>query len=70
MEAAKELDPSKVAVYIFNLAKTFNSFYAELSIANAESEEKKQLRIQLAMMTSNILKSGMQLLGAAVPERM
>lgn len=70
MEAAKELDPSKVAVYIFNLAKTFNSFYAELSIANAESEEKKQLRIQLAMITSNILKSGMQLLGAAVPERM
>ncbi len=70
MEAAKELDPSKVAVYIFNLAKTFNSFYAELSIANAESEEKKQLRIQLAMMTSNILKSGMQLLGTAVPERM
>ncbi len=70
MEAAKELDPSKVAVYIFNLAKTFNSFYAELSIANAESEEKKQLRLQLAMLTSNILKSGMQLLGAAVPERM
>ncbi len=70
IEAAKELDPSKVAVYIFNLAKTFNSFYAELSIANAESEEKKQLRIQLAMITSNILKSGMQLLGAAVPERM
>jgi arginyl-tRNA synthetase len=70
LEAAKELDPSKVAVYIFNLAKIFNSFYAELSIANAESEEKKQLRLQLAMLTSNILKSGMQLLGAAVPERM
>ncbi len=70
LEAAKELDPSKIAIFIFNLAKTFNSFYAELSIANAESEEKKQLRLQLAMMTSNILKSGMQLLGAGVPERM
>jgi arginyl-tRNA synthetase len=70
LEAAKELDPSKIAIYIFNLAKTFNSFYAELSIANAESEEKKQLRLQLAMLTSNILKSGMKLLGADVPERM
>ncbi len=70
LEAAKELDPSKVAVYIFNLAKTFNSFYNELSIANAESEEKKQLRLKLAIMTANILKHGMKLLGAEVPERM
>ncbi|MEQ1553950.1 MAG: arginine--tRNA ligase [Ferruginibacter sp.] len=70
LEAAKELDPSKIAIYIFNLAKTFNSFYAELSIAKAENEEKKQLRLQIAMITSNILKSGMQLLGAEVPERM
>ncbi len=69
-ESAKELDPSKVAIYIFNVAKTFNSFYAELSISKAESEEKKQLRLQLAMMTANILKNGMQLLGANVPERM
>ena len=69
-EAAKELDPSKIANYVFNLAKTFNSFYSELSIAKAESEEKKQLRLQLALMTANILKSGMQMLGINVPERM
>ena len=69
-EAAKELDPSKVAMYVFSLAKTFNSFYSELSVANAESGEKKQLRLQLAVMTANILKSGMQLLGIEVPERM
>lgn len=70
LEAGKEMDPSKVAAYIFTLAKTFNSFYSELSIGKAESEEKKQLRLKLAMLTANILKSGMQLLGAQVPERM
>ena len=70
LEAAKELDPSKIANFVFNLAKCFNSFLAEHSIANAESEEKKKLRLQLAMMTTNILKNGMQLLGAGVPERM
>ncbi len=70
LEAAKELDPSKIANFIFNLAKCFNSFLAEHSIANAESEEKKKLRLQLAMITTNILKNGMQLLGADVPERM
>ena len=70
LEAGKEMDPSKVANYIFTLAKTFNSFYSELSIGKAENEEKKQLRLKLAMLTANILKSGMQLLGASVPERM
>ena len=70
LEAAKELDPSKIANFVFNLAKCFNSFLAEHSIANAESEEKKKLRLQLALITTNILKSGMKLLGADVPERM
>ena len=69
-EAADTLDPSKVAIYTFNLAKLFNTFYAELSIANAESEEKKNLRIQLGILTAATLQKGMQALGIAVPERM
>ncbi len=69
-QACAEQNPSVIANYVFNLAKTFNSFYTEHSIANAETDEKKQLRLQLAMITSNIIKSGMQLLGIAVPERM
>jgi arginyl-tRNA synthetase len=69
-EAATEHDPSKVAIYIFNVAKTFNSFYTEHSIANAESEEKKLLRLQLSQLTAQVLKTGMQLLGIGVPERM
>ena len=70
VQAAAELNPSAIAIYVFNLAKTFNSFYTVHSIANAETEEKKQVRLQLAIMTSNVLKKGMHLLGIAVPERM
>lgn len=70
IQAAKELNPSVVANYVFHIARIFNSFYAEHSIANAEDETKKQLRLKLAMMTANVLKSGMQLLGTSVPERM
>lgn len=70
IQAAKELNPSAIANYVFNLAKIFNSFYTVHSISNAESETKKQLRLRLAMMVSNVLKSGMQLLGTGVPERM
>ena len=69
-EAAAEHDPSKVAIYVFNLAKTFNSFYTEHSIANAESAEKKQLRLQLSQLTAQALKNGMSVLGIRVPERM
>jgi arginyl-tRNA synthetase len=69
-EAATENDPSKIAIYTFNLAKTFSSFYSEHSIANAESEEKKALRIMLAKLTAGVIKTGMELLGIKVPERM
>ena len=69
-EAAEALDPSKLAIYTFNLAKLFNSFYAELSIANAESEDKKNLRIQLGILTAATLKQAMQVLGIEVPEQM
>ncbi len=69
-EAAEALDPSKLAIYTFNLAKLFNSFYAELSIANAENDEKKNLRIQLGILTAATLKQAMQVLGIEVPEQM
>jgi arginyl-tRNA synthetase len=69
-QACMELNPSVIAIYVFNLAKTFNSFYTEHSIANAETEEKKHLRLKLAILSSNIIKTGMQLLGINVPERM
>ncbi|MDB5224345.1 MAG: arginine--tRNA ligase [Chitinophagaceae bacterium] len=69
-QASTELNPSVIANYIFHLAKTFNSFYTEHSIANAENEEKKQLRLHIATMTANVIKSSMQLLGIKVPERM
>jgi arginyl-tRNA synthetase len=69
-QAGEEMNPSAIAIYVFNIAKAFSSFYTEHSIANAETETKKQLRLQLASMTANTIKSGMQLLGIDVPERM
>jgi arginyl-tRNA synthetase len=69
-QAVQEHNPSVIAIYVFNLAKAFNTFYTEHSVMNAESEEKKQLRLQLAEMTSNVIASGMALLGIKVPERM
>lgn len=69
-QALNEHDPSVIAIYAFNVAKTFNTFYTEHSVMNAESEEKKQLRLQLCELTANTIASSMNLLGIKVPERM
>ena len=69
-QACDEHNPSVIAVYIFNLAKSFNTFYAEHSVIKAETEEKKQLRLQLSEMIAHVIDSAMSLLGIKVPERM
>ncbi|MFN5133788.1 MAG: arginine--tRNA ligase [Chitinophagaceae bacterium] len=69
-QACKEHDPSHIANYVYNLAKTFNSFYTEHSVMNAESPDKKQLRLLICEFTANVIASAMQLLGIKVPERM
>jgi len=69
-QAVLEHNPSVIAIYVFNLAKAYNTFYTEHSVMNAESEEKKQLRLNLSEMTANVIASGMSLLGIKVPERM
>lgn len=68
--AAMEYNPAVLANYIYDLAKNFGSFYQNLSILQAETEELKTYRAGLAAATGNIIKSGMELLGIAVPDRM
>jgi arginyl-tRNA synthetase len=69
-QAGQSLDPSTLSMYLFQLAQSFNSFYAALSISSAESEEKKQLRLKISSLVATILQSGMHLLGIQVPEKM
>ena len=69
-QAVAEHNPSVIAIYVFNLAKAFNTFYTEHSVMNAESEEKKIFRLKLSQMAANLISSGMGLLGIRVPERM
>lgn len=76
-DAYRELSPSVIANYAFQLAQLFNSFYAEkvegvptYSIIRATSEEKKKLRLQIIMLTAHTIAQAMKLLGIRVPERM
>ena len=69
-QACEEMSPSVVAAYAFELAKTFNSFYAEHSVSGAETPDKKILRLQLCRMTATVLRSALNVMGIKVPERM
>jgi arginyl-tRNA synthetase len=69
-EACAEMNPSVVALYAFELARTFNSFYTEHSVSKAESPDKKILRLQLCRLTATVLRSALNVLGIKVPERM
>jgi arginyl-tRNA synthetase len=69
-QAKNEMNPSVIANYVFRLAQSFNTFVSELRVLKAESEEKKELRLQLSQMTAHVIKSAMGLLGISVPERM
>jgi arginyl-tRNA synthetase len=69
-QACQEMSPSVVASYAFELAKTFNSFYAEHSVSGAETPEKKIIRLQLCQLTATVLRTALNILGIRVPERM
>ena len=52
------------------VARNFNRFYNNSSILNADSEEQKVARLALCEAVADTLKSGLDLLGIGVVERM
>ncbi|MEO6150372.1 MAG: arginine--tRNA ligase [Mucilaginibacter sp.] len=69
-EAAAGYSPAVIANYVYELAKSFNKFYHEKSILQAEDEVLKLFRVQLSAASAIVIKKGMGLLGIDVPERM
>jgi arginyl-tRNA synthetase len=69
-EAGDLYSPAILAQYVFDLAKEYNRFYAELSIFGEEDKEKLSFRIVLSVTVAQTIKRTMALLGIEVPERM
>ncbi|WP_448634347.1 arginine--tRNA ligase [Pedobacter panaciterrae] len=69
--AAKAYSPATLANYLYEVAKMFNKFYHEVPpIVKEEDSAVKQHRLNLSSVTASILKTGMNILGITVPERM
>lgn len=69
-KAGLEYAPSILANYAFDVAKQFNSFYAECSVLNESNLEIRNFRLALIDQVAKTLKKSMYLLGVNVPERM
>jgi arginyl-tRNA synthetase len=68
--AAEEYSPAVLAQYLFDLAKEYNRFYAELPIFHEKDSQLQSFRVALSLQTAKTIKRGMSLIGIQVPERM
>lgn len=68
--AADTYSPAVIAQYVYDLAKDYNRFYAELSIFNESDKTLQQFRVALSALTAETIKVSMGLLGINVPDRM
>lgn len=69
-QSLKQYKPNLLCTYLFELAQVFSHFYNNLRVLEAETEEKRALRLALVTATGAVLKHGLGLLGIEVPERM
>ncbi|UOE41458.1 arginine--tRNA ligase [Chryseobacterium suipulveris] len=69
-KAAETLSPALVANYVYDLVKSYNSFYQNNPILNQDDDNAKQFRLQLSELTGKTIKKGLSLLGIGTVDRM
>lgn len=67
--AAQEFKPNLITTYLFELAGSFNSFYAAVPVLKGE-KSAMEVRLKLIEAVILTLKNGLKLLGIEAPEEM
>ena len=68
--AASSHNPALVANYVYDLVKSFNSFYQSLPILKSAFDDKKTFRVELSKLVGITIKNALSLLGIGVVNRM
>ena len=68
--AAEHFSPALVANYLYDLVKSYNTFYQNLSILGAEDKHIKSFRIALSFKVAEVISNASRLLGIEVPDNM
>ena len=69
-QAAQNYSPAMIANYVYDLAKSFNSFYQDTPILREENVNLLKFRLKLCVFVSKVIKNMMGILGIEVPEKM
>ena len=68
--AAAGYSPALIANYCYELSREYNQFYHDFTILGESDTEIRNFRLILSRVTSEIINTGMWLLGIEMPERM
>ncbi len=68
--AARDFKPNLLANYLLEIARTFSTFYDQVSVLKETDANLKAQRLSLLASTANVLKNGLALLGIEAPEQM
>ncbi|MBT4604259.1 arginine--tRNA ligase [archaeon] len=69
-ESATKYKPYLLAIYTYELAKLFASFYAACQVIDENNKELTAARLLLTQSTKQVLKNALNLLGIEAPEQM
>ncbi|MGE8554817.1 MAG: arginine--tRNA ligase [Chryseobacterium jejuense] len=69
-KSAETLSPALVANYVYDLVKSYNSFYQNNPILNQDDENMKQFRLNISDLTAKTIKKSLELLGIGTVNRM
>jgi arginyl-tRNA synthetase len=69
-EAASAAEPHRLAVFLFETASAFTTFYEHCPVLKAADEPTRASRLALSALTLRVLQTGLTLLGIPIPDRM
>lgn len=69
-DASRNYSPALISQYAYELAKAYNTFYAEVSILQEPNAEAQHARLLLSQAVADSIQKAMGLLGIEVPDRM
>ena len=68
--ALADYRPNQLTAYLFDLANRYSTFFEQCHVLQAESEELHRSRLLLCDLTARTIRTGLELLGIQVVEKM
>ncbi len=68
--AAAEYKPSAITAYLWDVAKSYSTFFQNCQVLKAATPELRDSRLLLCDLTARVIQKGLQLLGIGTAERM